>query len=136
MNEPKNPEAAEPVQTTDDQAVDPAATCSAERDTKTVSRWVWWIASLAMERPYPRREPQVGDTVVEVTHLIGLARHRLGLHQAIGELLEIRRGKFGPEYLIKSADPAEGETWWENARIEVIEPNAKLSDEPDNNQKG
>ena len=123
MNEPKDPEEAETVQTTEPEAVDPAAICSAERDTTTASRWVWWIASLAMERPYPRREPKVGDTVVEVTHLCGLARHRLGLHTAIGELLEIRRGKYGLEYLIKSADPNEGETWWENARIEVIEPN-------------
>lgn len=91
-------------------------------DTETASRWVWWIAELAMKQPHPRPTAKVGDIVVEVTHLIGLAHHQLGRHKAIGELLEIEEGgKYGTRYLIKSADPNEGETWWENCRIEVIE---------------
>lgn len=92
------------------------------RKTQTASRSVWWIIRLAMNLPYPRPVPKVGDTVVETTHCLGLARHRLGLHKALGELLAVEKGEYGGErYLIKSFDPAEGETWWENAMIVRVE---------------
>lgn len=80
-----------------------------------------------MNQPYPRAVPKVGDTVVETTHLIGLARHRLGLHKALGTLIEIDEsgGEYGKRYLIKSHDPEEGETWWSNAMIVVVEENVK-----------
>ena len=91
----------------------------------TASRWVWLIALLAMNQPYPRKAPQIGDIVVETTHIAWLARHRLGLHKAVGELLEIDKtgGAYAGQwrYLIKSIDPLCGETWWDNAAVEVIE---------------
>lgn len=95
--------------------------------TETASRWVWWIANMAMNQPYPRKDPKVGDIVVEVTHLMGLTRARLGRHSAIGELLEIDEsgGEWNKRYLIRSADPAEGDNWWGNARIEVVESKSK-----------
>lgn len=90
--------------------------------TETASRWVWLIAILAMKLPYPREKPRVGDIVVETTHLFSLAQHRIGLHKAVGELLEIDKDKNGqPAYLIKSIDPYVGKTWWVNADITVIE---------------
>lgn len=80
-----------------------------------------------MNQPYPRAVPKVGDTVVETTHLLGLARHRLGLHKALGTLIEIDAsgGEYGKRYLIKSHDPEEGETWWSNALVVVVEENAE-----------
>ena len=91
-------------------------------EPQSATRWAWWVARLANELTMHRREwlePKVGDTVVETTHILGLARHALGLEAAAGELLEIGEGRYGKKYLIKN--PAGKLTWWENARIVVIE---------------
>jgi hypothetical protein len=102
----------------------PAGSASSEAKTEPASRHVWWLARLAMLQSYPRPQIQIGDTVVESTHLLGLARHRLGLHSALGELIAIEGEWPYPErYLIRSFDPTVGETWWFNARVELVEQN-------------
>ena len=91
-------------------------------EPQSATRWAWWVARLANELTMYRREwlePKVGDTVVETTHILGLARHALGLEAAAGELVEIADGTYGKKYLVKN--PAGKLTWWENARIVVIE---------------
>ena len=91
-------------------------------EPQSATRWAWWVARLANELTMYRREwlePQIGDSVVETTHILGLARHALGLEVAAGELVEIADGTYGKKYLIKN--PAGKLMWWENARIVVIE---------------
>ena len=94
------------------------------KKTQPASKLVWWIARLASLRvPYNGKipKPKVGDIVVEVTHIAGLAKHQLGLHSAIGELLEIGEDEHkSPKYLIKSFDSNVGNTWWSNAYIAVV----------------
>jgi hypothetical protein len=102
------------------------APCSASSEPKEepASRIVWWLARMAMLQPYPRPKIKIGDTVVESSHLLGLARHRLGLHSALGELVEIEgEWPYPKRYLIRSFDPVVGETWWSNAKVELVEQN-------------
>lgn len=78
---------------------------------------------MGMELSYQRRvalKPQIGDIVVEVTHIIGLAKHQLGLETAVGELIDINpTDAGGVRYTLKTLD---GETQnWENASMVVIE---------------
>ena len=77
---------------------------------------------MAMLQSYPRQPIHLGDTVVESSHLLGLARHRLGLHSALGELVEIEgEWPYPKRFLIRSFDPSVGETWWSNASVELVE---------------
>jgi hypothetical protein len=64
--------------------------------------------------------PQVGDTVVEVTHLMGLAKQKLGLLSAVGELLKIEEiAGEGRRYTIRTV---EGNVQrWLNAEFYVVE---------------
>jgi hypothetical protein len=64
--------------------------------------------------------PQVGDMVVEVTHLMGLAQHKLGLLSAVGELLKIEEieGE-GQRFTIRTVEG--NETRWLNAEFYVVE---------------
>ncbi len=96
-----------------------------EADPQYASRLVWWIAHLAdWTKPV-----KVGDTVVEVTHRIGLARHQLGLHSALGELLKIEEGREGTTYTIRDIEGQERR--WTNCKMCLVEgfyPNAELTD--------
>ena len=89
---------------------------------RLANKWVWWLAKAAMELQSLRRErlePQVGDVAVETTHVIGLARHKLGLEAALGEIVSIEAGKYGKIYTLKtmSGDLQK----WENAMLVVLE---------------
>jgi len=86
-----------------------------ETEPQYASRLVWWIAGLAdWTKPV-----KVGDTVVEVTHRLGMARKQLGLHSAIGELLKIEETPEGVTYTIRDI---EGEDQrWTNAKMCVVE---------------
>jgi hypothetical protein len=94
-----------------------------ETEPQYASRLVWWIASLA---DWTSRV-KVGDIVVEVTHCIGMARHQLGLHSAIGELLAIEETAEGTTYTIRTIEG--NEQRWTNAKMCVVEskPNHCLS---------
>ena len=105
-----------------------AADCSASSEGKTepASRLVWWLARMASLQSYPRPDIKIGDTVVESSHLLGLCRHRIGLHSALGELVAIEgEWPYPKRFLIRSFDPTVGETWWANARVELVEQNEK-----------
>lgn len=58
---------------------------------ESASRLVWWLARMALKQMGLQERPKVGDTVVEVTHLLGLAKHQLGLVSAVGELIKIEK---------------------------------------------
>ena len=87
------------------------------------SKYIWLVARLAMGLPYPRKTPEVGDLVVETTHIMGLARHKLGFEKALGYVLEIddSDGEWNKRYLIESLDKECGQTWWSNCLFEVVE---------------
>ena len=86
-----------------------------ETEPQYASRLVWWIAGLAdWTKPV-----KVGDTVVEVTHRLGLARKQLGLHSAIGELLKIEETPEGVTYTIRDIEGKEQR--WTNAKMCVVE---------------
>lgn len=86
-----------------------------ETEPQYASRLVWWIAGLAdWTKPV-----KVGDTVVEVTHRLGLARKQLGLHSAIGELLKIEETPEGVTYTILDIEGKEQR--WTNAKMCVVE---------------
>lgn len=98
-----------------------------ERETEMgrndTSPLVWQMVRMATElmqlRVEPRR-PKVGDTVIEYTHVLGLARKRLGLVSAVGQLIEVTKDEHGHDkYLIRT--PAGEETWWDNAGLFVID---------------
>lgn len=86
-----------------------------ETESQYASHLVWWIARLVdWTKPV-----KVGDTVVEVTHLLGMARHQLGLHAAIGTLLVIEKMDEGVAYTIRDI---EGRTrQWTNAKVCLVE---------------
>ena len=94
-------------------------------ETETASPLVWWLARLAMRQMGRQPRPEVGDTVVEITHLLGLARHRLGLLSAVGELVKVEADEHQmPIYTIRG--PEGKETRWSNAEIVTIDrPNEK-----------
>ncbi len=86
-----------------------------ETEPQYASRLVWWIAGLAdWTKPV-----KVGDTVVEVTHRMGLARKQLGLHSALGELLKIEETPEGVTYTIRDIEGKEQR--WTNAKMCVVE---------------
>ena len=91
--------------------------------TETASRLVWWIARLALHQKGHIEPAKVGDMVVEVTHLMGLARHQLGLLTAVGELVAIEDDSgvnhTGKIYAIKGLDGKV--TRWGNADVVAIE---------------
>ncbi len=91
------------------------------------SKLVWWLAGLTSQnRVY--LEPRVGDIVVETTHRLGMARHGLGLIDAVGELLKIEDSKkTGKIYTIRTLEGKEQR--WSNAIMAVVDrPNAALCD--------
>jgi len=86
-----------------------------ETEPQYASRLVWWIAGLAdWTKPV-----KVGDTVVEVTHRLGLARKQLGLHSALGELLKIEETPEGVTYTLRDIEGIERR--WTNAKMCVVE---------------
>ncbi len=88
---------------------------------ETASRLVWWLAKMAMQQMGRQPEPKIGDTVIEVTHLMGLARKRLGLLSAVGELIAIENDEQrGTLYTIRTLEGKEQR--WENAELVTIEP--------------
>lgn len=91
-----------------------------DEKTEMASRLVWWIARLASKQMGFQPRPQVGDMVVEITHTLGLARRRLGLLSAVGELLRVEAGgPLGPVYVIRNLNGEEAR--WENAQLVTIE---------------
>jgi hypothetical protein len=89
--------------------------------SENASSLVWMIGRLALKAPYDHVcKPQVGDTVIEVTHLMGLARHGLGLLSAVGELLKIEQieGE-GEVFTIRTVEGFEQR--WFNAMMYVVE---------------
>jgi hypothetical protein len=100
-------------------------------ETETASPLVWWLARLALRQMGRQPRPEVGDTVVEVTHLMGLARHRLGLLSAVGELVKVEADEHQmPIYTIRGLEGKE--TRWSNAEIVTIDrPNIGI-DKRDN----
>jgi len=73
---------------------------------------------LALENTQNTEEPQIGDWVVEVTHLIGMGKHSLALDCAIGKLV----GKASSNYLLELRDGSEFS--WENAKfLKLPQPN-------------
>jgi len=93
------------------------------RPTEKASRLVWWLIDLALalrqKEPHPAA-PRVGDIVVEMTHTIGLAKHRLGLVSAVGELIRIEEDSLGKVWVIKTLEGGR-EVRWRNANVLVIE---------------
>jgi hypothetical protein len=88
---------------------------------ENASPLVWWIGRMAMKARYEDVcNPQVGDIVVETSHLMGMCRHRLGLMSALGELLKIEKieGE-GEVYTIQTVEGIEQR--WENAIVYVVE---------------
>jgi len=88
---------------------------------ENASSLVWMIGRLALKARYEDVcKPQVGDTVIEVTHLMGMARHKLGLLSAVGELLKVEQieGE-GEAYTIRTIEGVEQR--WLNAKIYVVE---------------
>ncbi len=113
----------------------PPASCSAcvqvlrhgETKPQWASKLVWWLAGLTSQnRVY--LEPRVGDIVVETTHRLGMARHGLGLIDAVGELLKIEDSKeTGKIYTIRTLEGKEQR--WSNAMMAVVDrPNVHISD--------
>ena len=97
-----------------------AESSKAEEKTETASRLVWWIARLAIRQMGGTTKAKVGDEVVEVTHLFGLAHHRIGLLTAVGELVKIEEDpKHGNIYTIKGLDGQE--VRWANAEVVTID---------------
>lgn len=79
------------------------------------SRLIWWIVGLAdWTKPV-----KVGDIVVEATHLMGLARKKLGLHSALGELLKIEETQEGKVYTLRDVEGIERR--WTNAKMCLVE---------------
>lgn len=86
-----------------------------ETEPQYASRLVWWVAGLAdWTKPV-----KVGDTVVEVTHRMGMARKQLGLHSALGELLKIEETPEGVTYTLRDIEGIERR--WTNAKMCVVE---------------
>ena len=116
----------------------PPASCSAcvqvlshgDTEPQWASKLVWWLADVA-SRAHPWREPQVGDAVVEITHRLGMARHSLGLIDAVGELIAIEKDeKEGTIYTIRTLEGKERR--WSNARMVVVDrPNVRMSEGAD-----
>jgi len=83
---------------------------------------IWHLAMLA-SKDYSA--PKVGDLVVENTHLIGFAKHRVGLVKAFGRLKSIEEldgmMKGMKKYTIINMDG--NETVWENAHFCIVEKN-------------
>jgi len=92
---------------------------------ENASPLVWMIGSLALKARYEDVcKPQVGDTVIEVTHLMGMARHKLGLLSAVGELVKVEQieGE-GEAYTIRTVEGVEQR--WLNAKMYVVERGEK-----------
>lgn len=116
----------------------PPASCSAfvqvlrhgDTEPQWASKLVWWLASLASVPPREYREPKVGDIVVETTHRLGMARHSLGLIDAVGELIAIEKDdKRGTIYTLRTLEGKEQR--WENAHMSVVDrPNAAGERQP------
>jgi len=88
-------------------------------EPELASPLVLWIVRLALVR-YPFLKPEIGDIVVEHTHVLGLCKHRLGLLSAIGELVKIEETKErGKVFTIKTLQGKE--IRWENAALLVVE---------------
>lgn len=89
-------------------------------ESENASRLVWWLARAALRQMGRQPKPKVGDVVVEVTHLLGMARHRLGLLSAVGELLAIEEQEhLGPAYTIRTIEGKEQR--WSNAEMVTID---------------
>ena len=89
--------------------------------SENASPLVWMIGRLALKARYEAVcKPQVGDTVVEVTHLMGMARHRLGMLSAVGELMKVEQidGE-GEVFTIRTVEGVEQR--WLNAEMYVVE---------------
>lgn len=94
------------------------------KDRQWASKLVWWLASLA-NKQREHLEPEVGDTVVETTHRLGLAKHGLGLISAVGELIAIEtNNETGTAYTIRTLEGKEQR--WVNAKMEVLEKKCTL----------
>lgn len=112
-DEPKPPAVA--VGSSDSSASVLRVVLRGETEPQYASRLVWWIAHLAdWTKPV-----KVGDTVVEVTHRMGLARHQLGLHSALGELLKIEEEREGTTYTIRDIEGQERR--WTNCKMCLVE---------------
>ena len=76
---------------------------------------------MALKQMGRQPRPQVGDTVVEVTHLMGLARKQLGLVSAVGELIAIEGPDptWGTSYVIRTLEGKEQR--WQNAEMVTID---------------
>jgi len=86
---------------------------------KLASKLVWWLAGLAHQNRV-NLEPRVGDVVVETTHRMGMGRHRLGLIDAVGELLKIEDSQeTGKIYTIRTLEGKEKR--WVNAMMLVVD---------------
>lgn len=93
-------------------------------DTQEASRLVWWLAMLALKQLSLWREIRVGDWVIEASHILGLAKHRLGLMKAVGKVSHIHVSPSGDiTYTLEGLDGKE--TSWGNASMIVIERNGE-----------
>lgn len=91
-----------------------------QTEPQWASRLIWWIASLASCPPLEQRNPEIGDIVVETTHRLGMARHGLGLLDAIGELIAIEKlGDWDKIYTIRTLEGKERR--WQNSSFSVVE---------------
>lgn len=87
---------------------------------ENASRLVWWLCRMALLQMGFKSRPEIGDTVVEVTHVLGLAKKRLGLLSAVGELIKIEKDdQRGTLYTIRTIEGKEQR--WENAEMVTIE---------------
>ena len=83
------------------------------------SKLVWWLALLA-GKATNYKKPKVGDWVVENTHLIGFAKRRVGLVEAVGKLISIENSPTEGE--IHTIETLEGKTQvWKNSSFSLLE---------------
>jgi hypothetical protein len=87
---------------------------------ENASRLVWWLARLALKQMGRQPVPKLGDSVVEVTHLMGLARKQLGLLSAVGKLVGVEQDEHqGTIYTILTIEGKYQR--WENANVVTVE---------------
>lgn len=91
---------------------------------------VWLLGRMALHAPYEATSnPKVGDIVIEITHLMGLAKHSLGLLSAVGTLLRIDDGgSQGEIYTIRTVEGIEQR--WRNAMVYVLERAPEIKELP------
>lgn len=89
-----------------------------------VSRLVWWLADMTNHcclASHKFEEPEIGDWVIEITHVLGFARAKVGKLDAIGKLIKVEpfEGRSMKKYTLLNLEGKE--VTWENAVFRKLE---------------